>query len=80
MCINHHTNAITSTTTTSQLALEQLPNEFIIVKPVQKENRVYNEFLTFLYRHDALKGKARRRRDVEDIESVKRSKRMLVFR
>jgi hypothetical protein len=50
----------------SQIQLNT-PEEFVITKPLVTD-KVYNEFLNFLYRHDALKIKSKQKREINWIE------------
>jgi len=70
-----------------KVMIDDTPDEFIITKPT-KTDKTYDDFLSFLYRHDTAKsvgtGRVKRAIDSSAIDSVNgdytRGKRMLVFR
>lgn len=64
-----------------KVLIEDTPDEFLIKKPVNKDKN-YDDFLSFLYRHDKNKSKAKREVHSDNIENgdYARGKRMIVFR
>lgn len=57
------------------------PDEFVIKKPA-KTDKSYDDFLSFLYRNDKVKPKAKREinSDSSDINDLMRGRRALIFR
>ncbi|KAL7024718.1 hypothetical protein ACKWTF_013183 [Chironomus riparius] len=48
----------------SQILHLNTPDEFVITKPLVSD-KVYNEFLNFLYRHDSLKIQSKQKREIK---------------
>lgn len=65
----------------SRVSIDDSSDEFVIKKPAKKD-KVYNEFLSFLYRNDKAKSKVKRSIDSGATVNgeLGRGKRMLVFR
>lgn len=63
--------------------VEDTPDEFQFIKPVAT-NKKYNDFLSFLYRHDTAKdeqnNRYKRNIDITQLNMVTRDKRALIFR
>lgn len=66
-----------------RVEVEDTPDAFEIIKPVAS-NKKYNDFLSFLYRHDTAKDEQniryKRNIDSTQLNMVARDKRALIFR